>query len=86
MDDVFGVPVSVGTISQLEQATTEAVAAPVEEALAYVPEQDEGLAGQYRPGGPAHLPVSRDYPGLWDDHQSPDPLDVRRRDHERHRL
>jgi len=32
MDDVFGIPVSVGTISQLEQATTEAVAAPVEEA------------------------------------------------------
>src|SRR6266853_2433162 len=32
MDDVFGVPVSVGTISQLEQATTAAVAAPVEEA------------------------------------------------------
>jgi transposase len=32
MDDVFGVPVSVGTISQLEQATTAAVAAPVEDA------------------------------------------------------
>src|SRR5215471_16497452 len=32
MDDVFGVPVSVGTISQLEQATTAAVAVPVEEA------------------------------------------------------
>ncbi len=36
MDDVFGVPVSVGTISQLEQATTEAVAAPVEEARTFV--------------------------------------------------
>ena len=32
MDDGCGVPVSVGTLSQLEQATTAAVAAPVEEA------------------------------------------------------
>jgi transposase len=40
MDDVFGVPVSVGTISQLEQATTAAVAAPVEEARTYVHEQE----------------------------------------------
>jgi transposase len=39
MDDVCGVPVSVGTISQLEQATTAAVAAPVEEAHTYVHEQ-----------------------------------------------
>jgi transposase len=36
MDDVFGIPVSVGTISQLEQAATEAVAAPVEEARTFV--------------------------------------------------
>jgi transposase len=36
MDDVCGVPVSVGTISQLEQATAAAVAAPVEEARTYV--------------------------------------------------
>jgi transposase len=40
MDDVFGVPVSVGTISQLEQATTEVVAAPVEEARTYVQAQE----------------------------------------------
>src|SRR5215467_14321340 len=39
MDDVFGVPMSVGTISQLEHATTAAVAAPVEEARTYVHEQ-----------------------------------------------
>jgi transposase len=39
MAEVFGVPMSVGTISQLEQATTEAVAAPVEEARPYVHEQ-----------------------------------------------
>ena len=39
MDEVFGVPMSVGTISSLEQATTAAVAAPVEEARTYVPEQ-----------------------------------------------
>jgi transposase len=36
MDEVFGVPMSVGTISPLEQATTAAVAVPVEEARSYV--------------------------------------------------
>ena len=36
MDEVFGVPMSVGTISQLEHATTAAVATPVEEARTYV--------------------------------------------------
>src|SRR5438128_1159330 len=36
MEEVFGVPMSVGTISPLEQATTAAVAAPVEEARTYV--------------------------------------------------
>src|ERR671933_1002025 len=36
MQEVFGVPMSVGTIGPLEQATTEAVAAPVEEARTYV--------------------------------------------------
>src|SRR5499426_1854264 len=35
MAEVFGVPMSVGTISPLEQAPTEAVAAPVEEARTY---------------------------------------------------
>lgn len=40
MDDVFGVPVSVGTISQLEQTTTEVVAGPVEEACTYVQAQE----------------------------------------------
>jgi transposase len=39
MAEVFGVPMRVGTISQLEQATTEAVAAPVEDARTYVREQ-----------------------------------------------
>src|SRR5713101_2874962 len=39
MDDVFGVPMSVGTVSQLEQATTVVLAAPVEEARTYVHEQ-----------------------------------------------
>jgi transposase len=34
MDDLFGVPMSVGTISQSEQATTAVLAAPVEEARA----------------------------------------------------
>ncbi len=40
MEEVFGVPMSVGTISHLEQAATEAVAAPVEEARTYVHEQE----------------------------------------------
>jgi transposase len=39
MDDLFRVPMSVGTVSQSEQTTTEVLAAPVEEARAYVPEQ-----------------------------------------------
>jgi transposase len=39
MAEVFGVPMSVGTISPLEQATTAAVAAPVEEARTSVHEQ-----------------------------------------------
>jgi transposase len=40
MDEVFGVPMRVGTISPLEQATTEALAAPGEEARTYVHEQE----------------------------------------------
>jgi len=39
MDDLFGVPMSVGTISQSEKATTAVVAEPVEEARTYVQEQ-----------------------------------------------
>ena len=39
MDDLFGVPMSASTISQSEKTTTEVVAAPVEEARAYVQEQ-----------------------------------------------
>jgi transposase len=39
MDDLFGGPMRVGTISQSEKATTEVVAEPVKEARAYVPEQ-----------------------------------------------
>src|SRR4029450_1606109 len=39
MDDVFGVPMSVGTVSQSEQATTQVLDPPVEEARAYVQEQ-----------------------------------------------
>ena len=40
MADVFGVPMSVETISLVEQITTAAVAAPVEEARTYVHAQD----------------------------------------------
>lgn len=40
MDDVFGVPMSVGTISQLERATAGALGAPVEEARTYVHAQE----------------------------------------------
>ena len=39
MDDLFSVPVSVGTISQSEKATTAIVAQPVEEARACIAEQ-----------------------------------------------
>ena len=39
MEDFFGVPMSVGTLSQSEQTTTEVIAGPVEEARAYVHEQ-----------------------------------------------
>jgi transposase len=40
MEEVFGVPMSVGTISPLEQATTEVLAAPVEAARTYVRAQE----------------------------------------------
>src|SRR5438128_2544050 len=40
MDEVFGVPMSVGTIGPLERATTEVLAAPVEEARTYVHAQE----------------------------------------------
>ena len=39
MDDFFGVPMSVGTISQSEKITTEVLAEPVEEASGYVEDQ-----------------------------------------------
>jgi transposase len=39
LDDLLGVPMSLGTISTLEAATVEAVAAPVEEARTYVQQQ-----------------------------------------------
>jgi transposase len=39
LDDLFGLTMSLGTISTLETATVEAVAAPVEEARAFVQEQ-----------------------------------------------
>jgi len=61
MDDVFGVPVSVGTISQLEQATTAAVAAPVEEAQTAVQVQKVAHLDEtrWRQGGkPAWLWVA----------------------------
>ena len=40
MDEVCGVPMRVGTIGQLAQATTAAVAAPVEEARSDVHEHE----------------------------------------------
>src|SRR5215468_10226081 len=40
MDDVFGVPMSVGTVSQSEQATTQVLDPPVEEARACVAAQE----------------------------------------------
>jgi hypothetical protein len=45
MHEVFNLPLSVGTISQLEQATRAALAAPVEEARAYVHTPSGSLPG-----------------------------------------
>jgi transposase len=42
MADLFGVPMSVGTISQCEKTTTEVLTEPVEEARVYV--KDQGVA------------------------------------------
>ncbi|HEY5871084.1 MAG TPA: IS66 family transposase [Candidatus Tectomicrobia bacterium] len=39
MEELFGVPMSVGTISQSEKTTTEVLAEPVEDARGYVQEQ-----------------------------------------------
>ncbi len=39
LNDLFDVPMSVGTISQSEKTTTQVLAEPVEEACAYVQEQ-----------------------------------------------
>jgi len=39
LDDLFALPMSLGTLSTLEVGTTQAVAAPVEEARTYVQEQ-----------------------------------------------
>ncbi len=39
LEDLFGVSLGLGTIANLEQATVRAVAAPVVEARAYVPQQ-----------------------------------------------
>jgi transposase len=39
LDELFGVPMSVGTISQSEKSTTEVIAEPVKEACDYVEEQ-----------------------------------------------
>lgn len=48
MADFFGIPMSVGTISQSEQATTAAGAAPVEEAQVYVQQQPVALLDETR--------------------------------------
>jgi transposase len=42
LEEIFGIPMSVATVSQLEQATTTVLAAPVEEACTYV--QAQGVA------------------------------------------
>jgi transposase len=53
LDDLFGLQVSVGTISHLEAATTEAVASPVEEARTFVQEQSSAHLDEtgWREGG-----------------------------------
>jgi len=53
LDDFFGLQVSVGTISQLEATTTEAVASPVEEARSFVQKQSSAHLDEtgWREGG-----------------------------------
>jgi transposase len=53
MDEVVGGPWSVGTISPLAQATTKAVAAPVEAACTSVPAQEAAHLAEtrWRQGG-----------------------------------
>ena len=53
LDDVFNLPLSLGTISNLEAATTQALAAPVEEARAYIEEQSSAHLDEtgWREGG-----------------------------------
>ena len=46
MEEVCGVPMSVGTLSPLAQATTEALAAPVEEARTRVQAQEVAHHGE----------------------------------------
>jgi transposase len=46
LDDLFGVEVGLGTIANLEQATTQAVAEPVAEARAYVHSQPAAYADE----------------------------------------
>jgi transposase len=46
LDDLFGVAVGLGTIAHLEQATTQAVAAPVAEVRAYVQRQPAAYADE----------------------------------------
>jgi transposase len=48
MHDVFGVPMRVATISPLEQATTAAVAAPIEEARAYMQTREVAYVDETR--------------------------------------
>jgi hypothetical protein len=53
LDDVFNLPLSIGTLSHLEAATTQALAAPVEAARAYSQEQPSAHLDEtgWREGG-----------------------------------
>jgi len=53
LDDVFNLPLSIGTLSNLEAATTQALAAPVEEARVYIQEQTSAHLDEtgWREGG-----------------------------------
>jgi transposase len=54
LEDLFGVTMSLGTVSTLEAATVEAVAAPVEEARTYVQQQASASLDEtgWRQGNP----------------------------------
>ena len=55
MDDLFGIPMALGTIANLEHATVQALAAPVAEAQTHVPRSRSRIS--MRRGGMKGVPA-----------------------------